>query len=119
MIEEEKCRIYIEGVGYRNPSDDYEEIISLFSQVVKDKDLLISTKYWLKLQDIYLDSLINANAHKLIYFLKSQTTTELTKRRTTWHKRFNYNANKHLDNIIDMHYKFKLRQKSVGSISLN
>lgn len=114
-----KPLIHIEGVGYRNPIDDFEEIAWLFSQVAKGSNPSHATRYWLNLHEKYFDTLMKVQAFELIAFLKSQTTEKQKKNREIWKDRHKKMSKATMEEHQQMMCKAKYRFDIIQNISLN
>jgi hypothetical protein len=73
--------IYFEGLGYRNPISDYEQIKWYFNQVAKSKPKGHDTRYWLNLREWYAEKLFKMEAYELLALIINKATDAKEKKK--------------------------------------
>lgn len=61
--------IYFDGLGYRNPITEHEQIIWFLEQTVAGKSKSVATRHWLDIKERYTKQLIKIEAFELLNFI--------------------------------------------------
>lgn len=91
--------IYIDGLGYRNPIADKDQIIWYFNQISNTKGKGEATKYWLNLREWYAERLLTLEAYELLDFIKAKATDARMKRRKQFREKAKETSEKEMENL--------------------
>lgn len=111
--------LYFDGLGYRNPVVDYEQIIWFLQQTVQGKSKSVATRHWLNIKEQYSSPLIKLEAFELLNFIQSKTTAEQEIRRALSRIKTKEKNKKEIDEIMSWSEQRKLKKELIGKIFLN
>ena len=111
--------IYFDGLGFRNPITEYEQIIWFLEQTIRGKSKSVSTRNWLDIKERYTKQLIKIEAFELLNFIQSKATAQQEIRRALSRIKTKENNKKEMDKLTSWLEHKKLKKELIGKISLN
>lgn len=111
--------IYIDGLGYRNPTSDKDQIIWFFEQTVKNKTKSVATRFWLDIKELYAKRLIKMEAYELLDYIQQKSTTAQEIRRALSRIKSKNKSEAELKNFMDTYQSGKINRELIKLISLN
>lgn len=111
--------IYFDGLGYRNPITEYQQIVWFLEQTCKGKSKSIATRFWLDIKERYTKQLVKAEAFELLNFIQSKSTTQQEIRRALSRIKTKEKNKKEMDEIMDYIEQLKLKRELINQIRLN
>ncbi|GAB3822239.1 hypothetical protein [Pontibacter rugosus] len=73
--------IYINGLGYRNPVTEADQIIWFWNQLAKTTYRKVPTRFWNSIKEQYKRRLLDLEAYEVLAFINDKTTSAQEKRR--------------------------------------
>ncbi len=114
-----KMNIYIDGLGYRNPVSDYEQIIWYLEQICAAKSKSVATRYWLDMKERYSKQLLKVEAFELLNFIQSKSTAQQEIRRALSRIKTKEKNKKEMENFNDWYGKLNAKMELLGHINPN
>lgn len=111
--------IYIDGLGYRNPIADKDQIIWYFEQTAKTKHKSHVTRYWLNLKERYAKPLLTLEAFEVLAYITSKSTTAQEKRRAEYRRKAKLTAQMEMDNLRAQTDEWKAKSELIKQIRYN
>ncbi len=108
-------KIYIERVGSFDAVTEWETILWFWEQSLKNRPKGYITKFWLRIQQCYMEGLIKDQAYELVHHIKQNVKADAEKRREYYLKKQREKAALELENFE----KLKLRIQLIKNICLN
>ena len=116
---ETTMNIYFDGLGYRNPVTEHQQIIWFLEQTCNGKSKSIATRFWLDMKERYTKQLVKAEAFELLNFIQSKSTTQQEIRRALSRIKTKDKNQKEIDEIMSWSEQQKLKRELINQIGLN
>jgi hypothetical protein len=114
-----KKAVYFEGLGYRNPVSDKDQIIWFFEQTAATKHKNHVTRYWLDLKEWYMKCLLEREAYELLAFIMDKLTTAQEKRRQESRKKSKAKAEKEMEAFNNWYAEYNAKRNLINQIGSN
>ncbi len=113
-----KTQVYVEGLGYRNPKEEREQIMWWMDNYTKNMNKPCATKYWLNALERLENRLLELQAYELLEFLKGRVTERQKKNREQWRIKSKQNAILEMAKV-DWWQQYKVKRDLIQQIRLN
>ncbi|MGL4282742.1 MAG: hypothetical protein ACRCSI_03615 [Eubacterium aggregans] len=111
--------VYFDGLGYRNPITDYQQIVWFLEQIAANKSKSIATRFWLDIKDRYSKQLVKAEAFELLNFIQSKSTTQQEIRRALSRIKTKAKNKKEIEAWMDLADDMKAKRELINQIRFN
>ncbi len=111
--------IYFDGLGYRNPVTEHQQIIWFLEQTCNGKSKSIATRFWLDMKERYTKQLVKVEAFELLSFIQSKSTAQQEIRRAISRIKTKEKNKKEMEEMASWAEQYKLKRYFIDQIRLN
>lgn len=111
--------IYINGLGYRNPVTEADQIIWYWNQLAKTTYRKVPTRFWNSIKEGYKRKLLSLEAYEVLAFINDKTTSTQEKRRIAAREKAQARAKIEMRNFERYWKERRFRFYLINSINYN
>lgn len=115
----ENPKIYIDGLGYRNPRTESGQIIWYWEQTAKTKNKSHATRFWLDIKERLGEYLLKSESYELLELITKYATIAKELKRIQSRQKAKEIAEKETLKFNEWYSDFSAKRKLISEIGLN